>query len=1624
MELTEETQIAPLVSIVIPAYNHAAYVAETIDSVLRQTYPNWELIIIDDGSTDDTSAIIRRYVDPRIRAFPQRNSGLSATLNRGVSLARGKYFAFLPSDDVYEPEKLAVQVAALEAHPAVGIVFSRQTVIDAQGQPSADQQVQDWFAVPFQTKEEIFPALFERDFLSTPTHLLRMECFARVGRFDESLVTAQDYDLWLRILKYYDIKLLPQSLVRMRWHGGNQTHVATSQTEQERATVLLKAFRSLALDDIFPSLRGKSVRVSPEAFAQASLTVACYVLRSGLAELRPVARLYLTQALQYQAQLRIPEELEPLLAQAPGLRRYAQPADHSQTGPTKSEPMETVSGDMEIVFSALAPVRSDKVHILIEVPTLDKGGMEQVVLSMVSTLPKEVFRFLIICVREGGYTAERCRRLGVPVEVLHAEDAAAYQRLLERFQPDLLVSHYSHFGLPLVSRLGIPIIMFVHGLYAWFREGTLGEMGEWDRYVTRYVAISHEVAEYLVQRFHVDREKICVIHNGVEIVTTMEDANGGKRADWGLQPEDYVFLNVAALSPTKGHFVLLEALWRLAPRRPEVKVLCVGPVLDEEYYQRVLAKRQALQLEERLIFAGFQPRVSPYYRLADAFVFPSVLEGFGLAKLEAMAHGLPLILTRVGDSDKLIENNDIGLMIPNTYGDLPRLDFANVLAHLHDEAPANAADLAAAMEEFVLHREQWRLAGRRGREKVLRSFTVERAARHYEALFLREALREQRQRLGAELRTENRHLRGQLFLLDRSLQERERVLHEREQRLREKEQVIEEKNRTVHDKEQAVADLTRLLQQQQEQSTALQRASTQQLQELQRLSLLIFDRLDVTKRFRAARARSAAWLRRRVPLPVKRSLIRLLGHGRALRRNGSSLRSRLLWGAFSSASVYQRENNCRVTLYTNREELFPGYQPRKSLRNCLRNPVQTSLIVTVRNEKENAERWLESVRQQTRTPDEIVIVDGGSTDGTLEVLQDFAKRSPLRIVVLAEPGANIALGRNIAIAHARFPVIACTDFGCRLRNDWLEHLLAPFEDDATMQVVGGWYESVENGRPQPRRRWPTLQEVSPHDFIPSSRSFAFVKSAWDAVGGYPEWLTLTGEDTYFALELQRTCHTGAFVPDAVVEWEAPSTPALYWRKVRSWSIGDGESGVHAQYYWRSGVRLMSAGLMTLFFFLLAGVSGVWLGLSPTLLLGVVALVLGPIGALAAARGKLRTVTDLLWESGGEVARVVGFLQGARRRHVVQARRLRAIRGTFFVLSGVPIDDTGGGARCTQLTLALLRRGFAVVFINKFPKRESTDLHLRMHHPFLFTHDLATFNWNAFLHEHPLLFSEKPLGALVEFPLAEFLPLLARIREHGGIVAYDLLDDWQTSLGSGWYAPSVEQEIIAASHVFVATAPALAARLRERSDRLVTLLPNAVNLHLFSSTRLSPRPQDFPTASWAILYMGALWGDWFDWDLLADIARRYADAAVVVIGDYRGQGQACPANVYFLGLKAQHELPAYVQWADVAIIPWKVNDLTQATSPLKVYEYLAMGKPVVAPVLEPLADIPFVLRSENNAAFLDNIERARHLHVDGERLNAFLRQNSWERRVTQLLTAMGEQEAAPHKHTQWMGQGEQ
>ncbi len=221
--------------------------------------------------------------------------------------------------------------------------------------------------------------------------------------------------------------------------------------------------------------------------------------------------------------------------------------------------------------------------------------------------------------------------------------------------------------------------------------------------------------------------------------------------------------------------------------------------------------------------------------------------------------------------------------------------------------------------------------------------------------------------------------------------------------------------------------------------------------------------------------------------------------------------------------------------------------------------MKVSLIVTVLNEARSLPALLDSIAAQTRQPDEVVVCDGGSTDATLDVLR-AETRFPVRVI--ERPGSNISQGRNAAIEAATGDVIASTDAGVRLDSRWLEKLIEPFASATTSAVAGFFLPDVRTPFEiaMGATVLPQLSEIDPAKFLPSSRSVAFTKAAWQAVGGYPEWLDYC-EDLIFDFALRDKFGAFAFAPEAIAYFKPRSSLKSFFRQYYLYARGDGKANL-------------------------------------------------------------------------------------------------------------------------------------------------------------------------------------------------------------------------------------------------------------------------------------------------------------------------------------------------------------------------------------------------------------------------------------------------------------------------------
>jgi glycosyltransferase involved in cell wall biosynthesis len=235
----------PHVSVIIPNYNGARFLRQAIDSVLDQTYHNVEVIVVDDGSRDDSAAILRSYGE-RIRWFEQPNQGVSVARNRGIDECRGELVAFLDVDDVWEPSKLEKQVP-LFANPAVGLVYCGYFVVDDELRPlqTCIPVNRGWLLEKFaQSAAAVIVG-------GGSIAVIRRSCFDQVGKFDPALSTSADWDMYRRVCSRYQVDLVPEPLMRYRQHASNM-HRRVAIYEHDVLLRLEKMFADPLCTTILP----------------------------------------------------------------------------------------------------------------------------------------------------------------------------------------------------------------------------------------------------------------------------------------------------------------------------------------------------------------------------------------------------------------------------------------------------------------------------------------------------------------------------------------------------------------------------------------------------------------------------------------------------------------------------------------------------------------------------------------------------------------------------------------------------------------------------------------------------------------------------------------------------------------------------------------------------------------------------------------------------------------------------------------------------------------------------------------------------------------------------------------------------------------------------------------------------------------------------------------------------------------------------------------------------------------------------------------------------------------------------------------------------------------------------
>jgi glycosyltransferase involved in cell wall biosynthesis len=287
------------------------YLPQTLASVLNQTFADFEVLLIDDGSTDDIGLWASKICDPRVKLISQENQGLPGARNTGIAHAQGEYIAFLDADDFWEPTKLEKQANCLDSKPDVGLVYTWTLLVDQQGKSTGT-------VMAAQIEGNVWEKLLLGDVVgSGSSAMIRRRCFESVGLFDTELSSIEDCDMWVRIAAHYGLAVIKEVLVYYRQHPSNMSRDYDRMMQNSRLKIE-KKFKNVPFELLY---------LRPRAYGHASLWLAWKIIFDGGDSTK--ARIFAQQAILHYPQMRFSAkylrlQLALMLLRLFGTDRYTQ----------------------------------------------------------------------------------------------------------------------------------------------------------------------------------------------------------------------------------------------------------------------------------------------------------------------------------------------------------------------------------------------------------------------------------------------------------------------------------------------------------------------------------------------------------------------------------------------------------------------------------------------------------------------------------------------------------------------------------------------------------------------------------------------------------------------------------------------------------------------------------------------------------------------------------------------------------------------------------------------------------------------------------------------------------------------------------------------------------------------------------------------------------------------------------------------------------------------------------------------------------------------------------------------------------------------------------------------------
>ncbi len=685
------------VSIILPIYNGGEHSRTSIESCLRQTYPEIELVIVDDGSSDETPDIIRSYDDPRITAIRhKKNRGLPVALNTGFAHATGAYLTWTSHDNEYLPEAIAEMVRVLENDPEIGLVYT------------------DVWLRSLETGKKVLRRSPDRLDLDVRNELGACFMFTRrvyetIGGYDPHYKLVEDYEYWIRICRRFRAVRLPRPLYIYGEHPKSLTRT------QAPSVFFLDRILKYRYGYIDAGGLGRSLVEYCSHLAgfnspgwAAPLTFVKDLARAvkisfGLGMLVPLLLLYF-----------VPERIigKALIRG----REYANfPARRKSIGSLKKSP-------------------PGKKNILCLVPWLMPGGAERVVLNVARGADPERFRFhLMTTFPAENVWAEQFRphfqNIFVPFQRGWVEGLwkTYLAKVIRELPADLLLittSHKAYESLPFIRSEfgGLKVLDILHADNP--HSPTIDQiLVAPHRFIHRRVCISRHLQERLAEKYSrlgvppEYSERLEVIHNGIDLreYNPQDHPKGAFKARYGIPSGEKIVSYIGRFSPEKNPLQFLEIARSLADggSSPRIRFVMAGSGPE---FTRIRTEVDASEIREACLLPGAIQNIPELLADSEALLIPSKVEGIPLSAIEAMAMGVPVVAAKVGAVHEIIEDRVNGFLIDGETEDAAAGAFADTVRRLLTQGNS-------------------RKIVENARETVAREYTLEKMGEKYTRLF-------------------------------------------------------------------------------------------------------------------------------------------------------------------------------------------------------------------------------------------------------------------------------------------------------------------------------------------------------------------------------------------------------------------------------------------------------------------------------------------------------------------------------------------------------------------------------------------------------------------------------------------------------------------------------------------------------------------------------------------------------------------------------------------------------------------------------------------------------------------------------------------------------------------------